>query len=253
MTTTILGKIDNNIGDVKPVFYRYPKSTQVNRVIPKNKLYEQAKVNATIRELFVTQVEQIIWINKLSAQTLNIETHEQITEIQIFKIVLKGEELATEVLQTIDKAIMHPIMFEIASLSNKSKMVASYKTISAKATVILSDYYRSPWCLGQLQSDAMQLDSQSSNDSWDNDRSPLPLALNTKGLYEQLLASLLPYPLKEGEVFTELIKRIDVINKLKKQQQQINKRLSNEKQFKHKVLINAELKKVKKQLKQLIA
>ena len=243
MSAISLAKNGDIAEGVKPVFYRYPQSTEVNRIIPKNKLYEQAKVNSSIRELFVTQVEQITWSNKLSAQTLNIEANEKVTEIQIFKIVLKGEELALDVLQTIDKAIPHPIFFKIVSQNNKRKIVASYKVINIKGAVTLSDYYASAW----------QFDVDNGDGDGDGERNPLPLALNSKALYENLLAALLPYQLQEGEGFTELIKRIDVINKLKKQQVQINKRLRNEKQFKHKILINAELKKINKQLKQLIS
>lgn len=225
------------------IFYKYPKTTEVNRTLPKSKLYEQAKVNSAIRELFVTQVEQIIWANKLSVQTLNIEAHEQIKEIQIFSIVLKGDELSDDVLQTIDNAILHPIIFEVISHSQNMRTTTCFKEVGINGSVTLSEYYSSS-CQKRIEN------SNSESTSTDN-RQNLPLTLNIKVLYEQLLASLLPYPLKEHETFPELIKRIDAIKMLNKQQQQITKKLSNEKQFKNKVKINAELKKIKQELKQL--
>lgn len=225
------------------IFYKYPKSTKVNRVLPKNKLYEQGKVNSAIRELFVTQVEQITWANKLSPQTLNIEAHEQIKEIQIFKVVLKGEELSEEVLLTIDKAIQHPIIFEVTSHSQHIRAIACFKAIGTNGGITLSEYYSSSW--------QKRIENSNSESTSTDNRQNLPLTLNIKALYEQLLASLLPYPLKKNETFPELIKRIDAINMLNKQQQQITKKLSNEKQFKNKVKINAELKHIKQELKQL--
>lgn len=226
------------------IFYKYPKTTEVNRTLPKSKLYEQGKVNAAIRELFVTQVEQITWANKLSAQTLNIEAHEQIKEIQIFSIVLKGDELSDDVLQTIDRAILHPIIFEVISHSQNMRTTACFKEVGINGGVTLSEYYCSRW--------QKRLSISNSQESTNiDDRQHLPLTLNIKALYEQLLASLLPYPLREHETFPELIKRIDAIKLLNKQQQQITKKLSNEKQFKNKVKINAELKQIKQELKQL--
>jgi len=49
------------------VLFEYPKSTELNRILPKNKIYEQGKVSATIKSLFIEQVDQVIWQNKLSA------------------------------------------------------------------------------------------------------------------------------------------------------------------------------------------
>ena len=95
----------------KKGFFKYPDSTRVHRNLPKTKLYEQANADSKLKEMFVSQVEQIVWANKLSAQTLNIEAHKDITEIQVFEIKLKGEQLNIEVLQAIDKAIPHPIVF----------------------------------------------------------------------------------------------------------------------------------------------
>lgn len=219
----------------KKGFFKYPSSTRVQRNLPKNKLFEQANADSKLKEMFVTQVEQIIWAQKLSAQTLNIEAHKDITEIQVFEIKLKGEQLNTEVLQAIDKAIPHPIVFEVKTYTKKQYVTACYKVIGVNGGVSLSEYYQSELSLGEENLA----------------QSELPVSLNVKGLYEQILASLLPYDLRENESFSQLINRLDEIKNLEKKQQQINRKLSNEKQFKNKVTINVELKKIKKQLKKL--
>jgi len=221
----------------KKGFFKYPDSTRVQRNLPKNKLYEQANADSKLKEMFVTQIEQIIWAQKLSAQTLNIEACKDITEIQVLEIKLKGERLHIEVLQAIDKAIPHPIVFEVKTTTKKQYVTACYKTIGVNGGVSLSEYYQSELSLGEENLARFEL----------------PVAVNTKGLYEQLLASLLPYDLRENESFIQLIHRLDEIKSLEKKQQQVNKKLSNEKQFKNKVTINAELKQIKHQLKQLTA
>lgn len=217
-------------------FYHYPDSTVVNRNLPKNKIYEQVKADAKLKETFVTQIEQIIWAHKLSAQTLNIDASEVVPEVQIFHIALKGEELCQDALQAVDKAIPLPIIFEVKTASNKLKVMACFKSVGVNGGITLSEYYQSDVLL---------------NGDGNEARADMPLSLNTKALYEQLLASLLPYGLRENESFSELIKRIDLMKNFEKKQQQINKKLSNEKQFKKKVAINAELKEIKKKLKQL--
>ena len=182
-------------------FFRYPNSTVVNRNLPKNKIYEQAKADTKLKEFFVNEVEQILWAHKLSSTTLNIESDKNIAEIQVFRIQLKGEALNNDVLQTIDKAIPHPIIFEIKTSTNKLSVSAAYKVIKQNGGITLSDYYQSDTLL---------------DGSNDDVRENLPTVLNVKALYEQLLVSLLPYELRDNETFPQLIARIDEINSLEK-------------------------------------
>ena len=228
---------NRNVHNVtKKGFFRYPNSTVVNRNLPKNKIYEQARVDTKLKELFVNEVDQILWAHKLSSTTLNIEGDKNIAEIQVFSIQLKGETLNNDVLQAIDKAIHHPIIFEVKTSTNKLSITAAYKEIGQNGGITLSEYYQSDTLL---------------DGSNDEVRANLPTVLNVKALYEQLLVSLLPYELRDNETFPQLIARIDEIRSLEKKRIQISKKLSAEKQFKKKAAINAELKNIKQQLKNL--
>jgi hypothetical protein len=42
-------------------FINYPKQAAFGRVLPKNKIYEHSSANTRLKDLFVEQVEQIIW------------------------------------------------------------------------------------------------------------------------------------------------------------------------------------------------
>lgn len=228
------GKIHNVI---KEGFFRYPNSTVVNRNLPKNKIYEQAKADTKLKELFVNEVDQILWAHKLSSTTLNIEGDKNIAEIQVFRIQLKGETLNNAVLQAIDKAIPHPIIFEIKTSTNKLTISAAYKEIGQNGGITLSEYYQSDTLL---------------DGSNDEVRANLPTVLNVKALYEQLLVSLLPYELRNNETFTQLIARIDEISSLKKTNTvKLAKSSAQKSSLRKKVSINAELKNIKQQLKNL--
>ena len=46
--------------------YEWPRAAAFGRVIPKNKIYEHAGANTALKDLFVREVDQIIWSHKLA-------------------------------------------------------------------------------------------------------------------------------------------------------------------------------------------
>ena len=90
------------------MLYHYPSTAKVDKIIPKNKFYQQGNANHRIERLFVEQVDSIRWAYKLSPQTINLTESDTVKEIQIFSIVSRVERLDTEVLQFIDKLIPSP-------------------------------------------------------------------------------------------------------------------------------------------------
>ena len=53
-------------------FFDYPKAAAFGRVVPKNRIYEHAGASTALRDLFVTQVDQIVWKYKLAPETINL-------------------------------------------------------------------------------------------------------------------------------------------------------------------------------------
>ena len=53
-------------------FFEYPKSAAFGRVLPKTKIYDHARATARLKQLFVDQVEQVIWRFKLAPETINL-------------------------------------------------------------------------------------------------------------------------------------------------------------------------------------
>jgi len=52
--------------------FNYPKAAAFERVLPKSKIYEHSKPSNAVKELFVKQVDKIVWQYKLAPETINL-------------------------------------------------------------------------------------------------------------------------------------------------------------------------------------
>ena len=216
--------------------FDFPKNSFFGKVIPKSKFYEYGNISSKQRDLFVTQVEEIIWKYKLAPETINLPATSAVPEIQIFEIKAKADGVEDEVLRCIDKAIPYPIVFEVLS-GDRIKMIAAFKRRHDANSEhwIQSEYYDSGWC---------QVDSE---------RSPLHFSLNLGSVYEQILVSLSPNAARQGECLSDLFNRNEQIKKKTRQLELIKNKLKLEKQFNRKVELNAVLKQVNVELTSLLA
>lgn len=158
----------------KPALIAYPKQAAFGRVLPKNKIYEHSGANTRLKELFVEQVEQIVWQYKLAPETINLPARPGVPEIQIFSIQLKFTELHEDVLRCIDGAVQFPILFELHQGQGdqaKTQVVAAYKRPSEAdaSRWVLSNYFTSDWMPAATA------------------RTAMPLALDMAHLYSVLL------------------------------------------------------------------
>lgn len=128
------------------VLYAFPPQSVFNKAVPKSKIYSHGASNKRIKELFVKQVEKIVWTHKLSANTVNLPASKDVQEIQVLEIVLKTGELSDQVLKAIDKSIPSPILFLITH-AGKCRYCAAYKRMNEadNRKWVLSDYYSTDW------------------------------------------------------------------------------------------------------------
>lgn len=89
-----------------------PPQTLVTTTIPKSKFYSQTKVNSATRREFIDIVEQIIWLHKLSPKTINIPGTSTVTEIQVFRLMLKRPLVPKLATKIIDKTVQYPVLFQ---------------------------------------------------------------------------------------------------------------------------------------------
>lgn len=130
--------------------FTYPKQAEFGRTLPKNKIYERSGANTRLKDLFVEQVEHIVWSHKLAPETINLPASPSVPEIQIFSIQLKSDELNEEVLRCIDCAIPFPILFEVTkgqAAQAKIQLVATYKRLSEAGSnqPTIFSYFASEW------------------------------------------------------------------------------------------------------------
>lgn len=223
----------SNAEEASP-FVAYPRQAEFGRVVPKNKIYEHGQVNTRLKELFVEQVEQIVWQYKLAPETINLPAKPGVPEIQVFRIVLKTADLSVDVVKAIDAAVQFPIIFELDHVG-KTQMIAAYKRPSEAAANhwVISDYFSSSWL------------------PTDTGRSPLPTALDLGGLYEALLQRLLTLAPRGHESLGGLVERVASVRAKQREIEQVRAKLAREKQFKRKVEINAVLRTLNLQLEEL--
>ena len=217
--------------------YKFPQQAKVDRLIPKNKFYEQGKANTKIEQLFVDQVENIRWAYKLAASTINLQDQEDLKEIQIFRVKSRVEDLDVSILSFIDKLILTPIIFEVV-YQDKVKVVATYKRLNQadKTKAVIGQYYASDW----LE---------------DADHVELPFYLKLADLYEHFIAQLLPIASsKEQEnddesVSIELkLQKAQQLESLLKQFDHLKSKLRKEKQFNRRVELNKQLQDLQLQI-----
>ena len=221
--------------------YKFPQQAKVDRLIPKNKFYEQGKANTKIEQLFVDQVENIRWAYKLASSTIHLQDQEDLKEIQIFRVKSRVEDLDVSILSFIDKLILTPIIFEVV-YQDKVKVVATYKRLNQadKTKMVIGQYYASEW----LE---------------DHDRVELPIYLKLADLYEHFIAQILPIALSQDQenddesVSIELkLQRAQQLESLQKQLDKLKSKLRTEKQFNRKVELNKHIHALESDLKKLV-
>jgi hypothetical protein len=215
-------------------FFDYPKGAAFGRVLPKNKIYEHAGASAALKDLFIKEVDQIVWTYKLAPETINLAATRSVSEIQIFSVSQRRPELNLEVLRAIDRAIPFPLIFEL-TWSGKRKAVAAFKRSSEADSTkwVVSEYFESAW----VEETAP--------------RQPLPVSLNLGVLYEQMLSALMPEQSAPDEDIQARVARVEAIRAKTREVERIKVRLTQEKQFNKRVAINAELRVAKQHLAEL--
>lgn len=215
--------------------FEYPTAAAVSRLVAKSRIYHYARPPQAVRELFVAQVREITWAYKLAPETINLPPRDGVSEIQVFHLDLKQSELEEAVLRTIDRAISFPIMFELRR-QGRTKPIAAYKRpndANADKRVIES-YFQTDW------------------QPEETERAFLPVALDLSQLYTQMLRSLIPLAPRPGETLHQQTERLTLVRSKERQVRRAEARLRRERQFNHKVAVNAELHRLRAELERLL-
>jgi len=208
-----------------------PKTTDFNKRIPKEKFYENLNVTPTVKKSFVEQIKVIYWRNKIAATTTNLAAGTTVNEIEVFEIKLKGSLLDESVLRQIDKEIPYHILF-LLEYDGKYQAWTAYKEASAGNTAFkVNQYYHTDW----MTEDELHLKLD---------------GLSVDAVYENFVYQIAGDVLQaeNGESLKVAVERDEKIKNLKKQIEVLQTKIRKEKQLNVQMKLNAELKKLKKEL-----
>jgi hypothetical protein len=199
-----------------------PSSTEVNRRVPKEKLYTNAIITPRLRDLIKTQIEAIIWCNKLSQTTIGIAEGYNVKEIQVFEIKLRQRELDKGLLTVITKAIPYKILFV---LTYDSKAQAWMETSGT--------FYNTEWY--PLENLKLRFEG-----------------LNLVSVYDNLMRQISGGRLDTDEDIAKAVELDRQRQKLEREIAALEKKMQREVQFNKQVELNMMLKKLKKELEGLL-
>ena len=198
-----------------------PHSTEVNRRVAKEKLYQNAALAPQTREMIKDQIDSVFWRNKLADSTMAISAGETVAEIQIFEIQLRQRELDKRVLPAIAKAIPYKILF-ILVFGDEAQL-----WIEAAGM-----FYNTDW--QPLGGFALKFEG-----------------LNLDAVYENLARQISGGRLgTEGDI-EEAVDRDKQRQRLEHDIAALEKKLLREKQFNKQVELNGELKRLRAELERM--
>lgn len=201
-----------------------PEQSHVHKSIPKNKFFEKAIVNTKLKRAFADTVQKITWEYKLAEGTIGIPKAGSIEEIQIFEIQLKQQIIPKNILRVIDKSIPYPILY-----------VFTYDEQTAYGMAEKGDadqrYYFSAW-----------------------GEEPLFCftGANLERVYQGLITAFIGEKPTSERDFAMIVERDRERGRLERQITIVKNKLKREPQFNKKVVIQSELRSLKKRLEEII-
>ena len=209
-----------------------PSSTFVGKVVPKEKFYSKCAVNTATKNLFVKYVEQIVWQNKLTAQTMAAEKGLLVNEIDVFEVKMKSFDCPRRLFEFIDQNLHHHNIF-VLTYDDKAKLFVNFKEKEKDETFLES--FETPW--KPADEPVFNL-----------------FGCNMDEIYESIVRSAAPDNViaSEAKQSRPSLKDYIIQNKqnakIKAQIEKLEKKLANEKQFNRQVEIRVEIKRLEKEM-----
>lgn len=212
--------------------FGFPASTEFGKRIPKQKFYENIDITPTLKRVFVEQIRLIYWRNKLATTTLNLAAGDAVKEIEVFEVLLNAPQLDEAVLRQIDREIPYHILF-ILTYDGKAQAWIGYKEAAASGSNAfkVSRYYHTDW----VPEDELRFRVD---------------GLNMDAVYESLVRQIAGGALQadSGESLQASVERDETRRQLKKQIAALERKMRKEKQLNRQMEINAELKRLRKEI-----
>lgn len=198
-----------------------PHSTEVNRRVPKEKLYTNAILTASVKDMIKDQIESVVWRNKLADSTMSVAAGETVKEIQVFEVVLRQKALDKRILPAIARAIPYKILFVLTFGGEAQAWIETSGT-----------FYNTDW--QPLDGFTLKFEG-----------------LNLDAVYENLARQIAGGRLDAEDDIAKAVEIDKQRQKLKRDIAALEKKLLREKQFNKQVELNGELKRLRKEMEEL--
>lgn len=114
---------------------QFPSATAVGRVMPKEAFYKRLTLSSDLKEKFVTDVKRIILSNSLTAATLNLEAGTEISEILVLTIDLKKQQFDGRIVENIARQNPHKLLF-LLRFEDKAQLAVYYAKLYTTAWIL---------------------------------------------------------------------------------------------------------------------
>lgn len=82
-----------------------PKSTEVNKTLPKKAIYASASLNTAEKDAFDENIKKLTIVNEITANSVNIEASENVTGFFVLAVSLKKQDYDKKVIEKVFKLI----------------------------------------------------------------------------------------------------------------------------------------------------
>ena len=200
---------------------QYPETTLFGKTVAKKLFYDQLDVSAKMKQRFVNDIEEIVWLYKLAPTTLNVQKGAKISEIEIMLCPLKDVECPVDVFKFISQKIPHHIVF-ILQYGDSYRLLIQYG----------QDSFVSPWCKREELS--LKIEGQTL------DR-----------IYDGFVGQLTGIGNRDSESLQEIIRLKKEIKKLSEKIETMQRQIRHEPQLNRQLAMNSEARTMKQQLAEL--
>lgn len=197
-----------------------PKSTEVNKTLPKKAIYASANLNTVEKDAFDENIKKLTIVNEITANSVNIEASENVTGFFVLAVSLKKQNYDKKVIEKIFKLINQRLV-----------LVLQYEDM-AQLAVFHGKLFASEW---QPTQD-LQIKLQ---------------GLNFAQVWQNIILQISKVQLEKGRTLDEQIVVETERAKLQRQIAALEKKTWAEKQPKKKFAYAQELNELKRKLEEL--
>lgn len=194
-----------------------PKSTELNRQLPKKAIYAKFAMNTAAKEKFDADISRIAIVAELSPETTSIAAGETVTSIFVLLVALKRKEFNASTISQISKLIRQNMLLVLDCAGERKLAIFHNKLIQA-------DWMAAETCTVTLR------------------------GLDLDKVWENLIIQIGGIEMSPGHTLDEQIAADEKREKLEKEIARLEKQARNEKQPKKKFELAEQVKKLKKQL-----